>query len=114
MKERLKQLRNSLNLNQSEFAVHIGVSRSAISRLESGDINFTEQMILSICREFNVNRAWLVEGIGDMFADKTSLNDLAADFSLSDADKSFILEFCNLTKDKRAIVLEFLRGSNLQ
>ena len=52
MNERLKELRKCLGVNQEEFSTKIGVTRSAISRLESGDINFTEQMIISICRAF--------------------------------------------------------------
>jgi len=67
VKERLKEIRKYLSLNQKDFALKIGVTPSAISRLETGDINFTEQMIKSICREFNVNPDWFKDGIGEMF-----------------------------------------------
>ena len=111
MNERLKHLRIALGISQSDFAIKIGVSRSAISRLESGDINFTEQMILSICREFNVNRAWLVEGVGDMFTNlpETILDELAMQFELSDAEKDLVADFVNLPKEQRAILMKFLR-----
>lgn len=116
MNERLKQLRLALELNQSDLSKRIGVSRSAISRLESGDINFTEQMILSICREFNVNRAWLVEGVGDMFTNmpETLIDELAIEYKLSDEAKELVYDFCNLTEDERALVLSFLRGRKRQ
>lgn len=67
LKSRLKLLRKTLGLNQQSFSKRIGVSPSAISRLETGDINFTEQMTRSICREFNVNYMWFTTGEGEMF-----------------------------------------------
>lgn len=114
MNERLKDLRDTLGINQADFAVKVGVSRSAISRLESGDINFTEQMIISICREFNVNRAWLVEGVGDMFTNlpETILDELALQFDLSVEEKELVSDFCNLSKEQRTVIMRFLRGNN--
>lgn len=113
MNERLKNLRNTLGINQADFAAKVGVSRSAISRLESGDINFTEQMIISICREFNVNRAWLVEGVGDMFTNlpETILDELALQFDLSVEEKELVADFCNLSREERTVIMTFLRGS---
>lgn len=37
-----------------------------MSKLENGTRNVTEQMIRSVCREYNVNYSWLKEGIGEM------------------------------------------------
>lgn len=112
MNERLKELRKYLSMNQEEFSTRIGVTRSAISRLESGDINFTEQMVKSICREFNVNRVWLTEGIGDMFANlpETIMDELAIQYELSDEEKEMVSSFCKLPKEQRDIVMAFLRG----
>ena len=112
MNERLKELRKCLGVNQEEFSAKIGVTRSAISRLESGDINFTEQMIISICRAFNVNRAWLVEGVGDMFTNlpETILDELALQFELTDDEKDLVTDFCELSKEQRHIVMNFIRG----
>lgn len=111
MEERLKKLRKRLGLSQEDFAIKVGVSRSAISRLESGNINFTEQMIISICREFNVNRAWLVEGVGDMFTNlpETILDELVLRFELSDEEKKLVTDFCSLPKEHRAIIMNWLR-----
>jgi transcriptional regulator with XRE-family HTH domain len=84
MNERLKELRKYLNLSQKVFAEKLGITDSGLSNLESGKRNLTEQMIISICREFNVNRAWLVEGVGDMFTNlpETILDELALQFEL--------------------------------
>lgn len=67
MFERIKMIRKNLNFNQDEFGSKIGLTKSGVSKLEKGINNPTEQTILSICREFNVNRKWLETGEGEMF-----------------------------------------------
>lgn len=67
MNKRIKLLRVNLSLSQDTFGARIGVTRGAISRIETNTNGVTEQMILSICREFNVNENWLRNGEGDMF-----------------------------------------------
>ena len=69
MNERLKLLRKTLKLSQDAFAERIGMKGSSISLLESGGRNITEQVIKSICREFNVDYIWLATGDGEMFVD---------------------------------------------
>lgn len=77
LNERLKLLRRELHLSQEEFGKRVGVSNTAISKLEKAERNLTEQMILSITREFNVNENWLRTGEGDMFNKTTPDEDLA-------------------------------------
>ncbi|RKI22049.1 XRE family transcriptional regulator [bacterium D16-36] len=67
MRERVRELRKSLNLTLEKFGSKLGVGKNAISRIETGKSNLTEQMFKSICREFNVNPEWLRNGTGDMF-----------------------------------------------
>jgi len=62
MKDRLILLRKMLKLNQSDFGKKLGVTNTAISKLEKGERNFTDQMIKSICREYNVSEEWLRNG----------------------------------------------------
>ena len=71
MKERIKELRKTLGLTLESFGDKVGVGKSTISRIENGTNGLTEQMILSICREFNVNEDWLRYGTGEMFKDMT-------------------------------------------
>ena len=71
MKERIKELRKTLGLTLELFGDKVGVGKSTISRIENGTNGLTEQMILSICREFNVNEEWLRTGSGEMFKDMT-------------------------------------------
>ena len=71
MNTRIKQLRKTLNLTMEEFGKRLGVTRTAISNIESGNRNVTEQMFKSVCREFNVNENWLRTGEGEMFVQRT-------------------------------------------
>lgn len=78
MNERIKALRESLGLSGEKFGERLGVSRAAISNIEKGKRNLTDQMFLSICREFNVNEDWLRNGSGEMFIQQTKDEQIAA------------------------------------
>ena len=67
MNERLKKLRKALDLTQQEFADKIGIKRNSFANYETGRNTPIDAIIVSICREFNVNEDWLRDGIGDMF-----------------------------------------------
>lgn len=67
MNERLRQLRNYLGLSQEAFGETVGVTKAAISRIESGVNSLSDRMILSIVTRHNVNENWLRTGSGDMF-----------------------------------------------
>lgn len=67
--ERIKDVRNSLGLTLEKFGEKLGVTKTAISRLEKGERSLTEQMAKSICREFSVDYMWLTTGEGEMFVE---------------------------------------------
>lgn len=67
--ERIKDVRNSLGLTLEKFGEKLGVTKTAISRIEKGERSLTEQMTKSICREFSVDYMWLTTGEGEMFID---------------------------------------------
>lgn len=71
MNERVKELRKILGLSGEKFGEKIGLKKVAVSQIETGRNNLTEQTILSICREFNVNEDWLRYGTGEMFKEKS-------------------------------------------
>lgn len=112
MNKRLKQLRKYLNLSQEEFGGRLGVTRASISRLESGDINFTERMIKSICREFNVSPLWLTDGIGEMLLSIPDdlLVEIAEEYNLDDFDIKLIREFLKLNSDQRAAIKLYIKN----
>ena len=67
--ERIKNVRNSLGLTLEKFGEKLGVTKTAISRIEKGERSLTEQMTKSICREFSVDYMWLTTGEGEMFVE---------------------------------------------
>lgn len=64
---RIKEIRLDVGLTMEQFGNQLGVTRSTISRLESGIISVTEQMRLSISREFGISEEWLRNGTGNMY-----------------------------------------------
>lgn len=67
MKNRIKQIRKDNKLTQVEFGERIGVKGNTVTNYETGLRNPTDAVILSICREFGVNKDWLLTGKGDMY-----------------------------------------------
>lgn len=92
MNKRLKEVRLSLGMKQAEFADKIGVTNTAICKLESGERNLTDQMVISICRTYNVNEDWLRYGIGDMFveSDDDMIERIAREYDLGDHGVSIL------------------------
>lgn len=74
MNERIKQLRKTLGLTLDKFGEKIGVGKSAISKIERGENGVSDQMLKSICREFNVREEWLRTGEGEMFVPASTFN----------------------------------------
>lgn len=62
--ERVNAVRKKEEMTMEQFGKKLGVQKSAISKIEKGERNLTEQMLLSICREFGVNEVWLRTGEG--------------------------------------------------
>lgn len=67
LQNRIKALRKELNLTQEKFGERLGMKKNSISQIENGINALTEQLLVSICREFNVNEEWLRTGEGGMF-----------------------------------------------
>lgn len=67
MNERIKEIRKYFGLNQTEFGCKIGVKQGSVAAYESGARIPLDSVILSICREFNVNETWLRTGEGEPY-----------------------------------------------
>ena len=66
---RVRQIRKQKSMTLEQFGEKVGVTKQTISRIENGINSLTEQMILSICREFGVNENWLRNDEGKMFVE---------------------------------------------
>ena len=67
MNERIKLLRNTLQMTQQEFADRIKVKRNTVATYEMGRSVPSDSAIALICKVFSVNETWLRTGTGDMF-----------------------------------------------
>ena len=64
---RVKILRQTLGLSQTDFGIKIGVTRGVIYNLDSGITQLRDPLLSLICSVFNVRREWLETGSGEMF-----------------------------------------------
>ncbi len=111
MNERIKILRKSLGLTQQNFAIRIGMKQNSIALIESGR-NTSDQTILSICREFNVNEEWLRTGKGEMFNsnDNPLLEEISTKYNLDDFQTKMIEMFLKLDEPKRKVISDYIKS----
>ena len=106
--ERLKYLREQLNLTTRAFGATINMSGGAITNMEKGTRNVTDRTIRDVCREYNVNPDWLINGTEPMFEDVTGeldidddVKQLAKQYSLlNDDDRELIKKMINSLSEK--------------
>ena len=92
MKDRIKQLRKSLKLTQTEFGARIGVVGATITCYEKGTRSISNATIQSICREFHVREEWLRTGAEPMW-EKTAddlIEKVAKDHNLGASGTAFL------------------------
>ena len=112
MKERIRELRKHLNMTMDEFGARIGLSKAAISLIESGRNGARDQTIFAICREFGVNEQWLRTGEGEMFEQTRAsvLDRLSTEYDLSREQRSVIEAFLDLDPQERDVILKYVHN----
>lgn len=110
LNNRIKSIRKALGLSQKDFGKKIGISDTAVSKLENGERNPSEQTLKSICREFNVDYFWLTEGKGEMFTaiPETIVDELVSEYNLDEYGKYIIQTFLESSDEQREAVGNFL------
>ena len=109
--ERVNEVRKSLGLTLEKFGEKLGVTKTTISRIEKGVNNLTDQMAISICREYNVNYDYLMYGKGEMFDDlpQTIVDELCAQYDLNDFDKALVEMYVSLPAGSRERIKEYMK-----
>lgn len=110
--ERIKKVRRSLDLTQQDFCKRIGFKQNSISLVESGKRNISDQAIKSICREFNINEAWLRNEEGEMFipSPTSELDALAAKYpQMTHETYVFIEKLVGLPESTQNTIMGFLK-----
>lgn len=109
--ERVREIRKALKLTLEKFGGNLGVGKGAISAIETGARNLTEQMAVSICREYNVNYDYLMNGEGEMFdaLPQTILEELCKQYDLDDLDKILIELYLEMSETQRSALKQTIQ-----
>lgn len=115
MHERIKQIRKSAGLNQSDFAASLGLSRNMIAQVETQKERFSDRSIRDLCRIYNVNEEWLRSGEGEPYMARP-INQQIAEFVNSTMEevndsvrKRLILALSKLDVDEWAVLDKIAR-----
>lgn len=118
MNDRIKIIRKHFKLSQEEFGNRIGISRSSVCKLETGENNPSERTLMLICKEFAINEVWLRTGEGgeeNMFT-KVSEDDAysLALGKLTTEENRFVKNavkyLANTEPEKLKIIEEFMKS----
>lgn len=108
--ERLTKLREYLNLSQEAFGERIGMTKSAISKIEKGWSALTDKNIMLICQQFGANEEWLLTGNGEMFQEKLKAATIINMLDVADPlDIEIIQAYLRLDEKYRAAFRELLK-----
>ena len=108
MKDRIKALRNQLNISQEVFGRRIGITGASVSRLESGENEPSPQTIIFICKEFDVSEDWLRNGVGEMFkAPSSEAERLVKKYQFPDIVKKLLKVYEGMNEAQQEAVLEY-------
>ena len=93
-----------------KFAAPLRISKMAVSRIESGLNNPSEQTISMICREYGISEEWLRTGEGDMKPSLTYEEEIAdiVNCILKDEPKSFRMTLIKYISHMSSEQLELL------
>ena len=100
VRERIRKVRETLNISQREFAKRIFISQTLLGDIELGNRNVNDRTVQLISTEFKVSKEWLLSGRGDMFTSPPP------DFQL----EKLIDIFKQLDKPLRNYLLDQSRG----
>ena len=112
MNERLKEVRKVLGLNQTEFGERIGVSAAAISKVERGKNDLTDQMIFDMCKEFGIDEQWLRTGEGEVFVitEDAIVQQFSDEYTFDELDKAISEAYLSLPEAHREAVKTFIQS----
>lgn len=112
MNLRIRKVRKMLDLTQKEFAERLGIKQNSIALIESGKRNTSNQVVLSICREFNVDEKWLRTGIGNMFNTKIEddISEIVDKYNLSVYGEQIIRTYIEMNAKQRSVIDDFVKN----
>ena len=101
--KRIKEIRNDKKLNQREFAKRLTLSQNHISYFEKGIRKITEKFINDLCKEYNVNKEWLLTGTGEKYID------MIEGLNIDDEEiKNFLKKFMQLDMKTKVAIMNIV------
>jgi len=116
MHERIRELRkNHLKISQSSFGEVLGVSRHVIKNIELNALARPDQklsLIKLMCKEFNVNEEWILNGTEPMFIEPNtfSLDQFVKDHGMTTLELEIIKAYFELDPDFRQKAIEHFKN----
>lgn len=109
---RVIDIRKKSNLNMTEFANKLNLSKSTISLAERCERPYTQRTLLDICEKFNVNYDWLMTGEGEMYKESADsiLWLLQKEYELDDLDVEIVKGYINLSPIERSVFKEYIKN----
>jgi len=65
--ERIKKIRQELDLSQDDFGKIFNVQKQQISSIEKDKLKLNNEKLELLCSQYNVNINWVLCGKGEMF-----------------------------------------------
>lgn len=105
MNDRIKKVRKETGLTQKQFAERLGIKQNTVASYEMGRIGISDAVINSICREFNINKEWLLTETGEMKIKKSVVfGDICADIGVNDPKaREAIMKYYELTDEDKKL-----------
>ena len=115
MNDRIRAVRKAANLTQAEFASKIGIKPNTVTSYETGLRIPSDTVIMSICREFNVDENWLRTGEGEMFvqlSEDAEFIQILSEIEVSDDDfiKALLRSYWRLSDNEKAAIHKLVDG----
>lgn len=110
---RIYKIRKHFNLSMEKSGKQIGISKGSINNIEKGTTNPSSQTINSICREFNVDYAWLTQGVGeDIFISipESKIDQIMEDYGLTEKERPLVRGYLEAPEEVRQQVADYLNS----
>lgn len=112
--ERVKMIRKSLGLTQSEFGEKIDVAQGYLTNIENGKRDVTEKILKLICSIYNVSEDWFRNGTGSMFI-QNEWDVFAQSKGLDKDETLFLKAYMSIDKNiRQAAIKQFVQFYNEQ
>ena len=114
---RVKKVRLRKGISQEQFGEIIGINKAAVSKIENGENSLSKGNLLAICRQFNVNKEWLINGNGEMFTPKSKEdeirnffeNAISSDSDIAKIQRKFISTLVSLDEEEWIVLDRFMK-----